>query len=150
MVARTCGSRCVGRIDQKDDQAPEGNEVSLAFKLPIVSRPLLSAARTNPTTALGFGNFHPQCFRNYRIPSHGVIDKSLDRVNLPQYGFQRYVGHSGWFIGALPGSASLTFSTLAAGKPQQAFPRTPAAASGAGFGGAQPPSNRFVFTHRFF
>src|SRR4029077_5787221 len=24
-------------------------------------------------------------------------------------------------------------------------PRTPAAASGAGFGGAQPPSNRFVF-----
>jgi len=82
-------------------------------------------------------------------PLGGLIDKALDRVNLSEYGFQRYVTHNGWFTGALPGSASLTFSTLAAGKPQQESPRTPAAASGAGFGGAQPPSNRFVFTHRF-
>jgi len=137
-------------IDQKNDHAPEGNEVPLAFRLPIISRPLLSATRTNPPTALALGNLHPKCFRADRIPRHGLIDKALDRVNFSQYGFQRYVTHNGWFIGALPGSASLTFSTLAAGKPQQVSPRTPAAASGAGLGGAQPPSNRFVFTHRFF
>ena len=57
---------------------------------------------------------------------------------------------TGWFTGALSGSASLFFfSPLAAGKHIPCSPRTPAAASGAGFGGAKPPSNRFVFTHRF-
>jgi hypothetical protein len=43
----------------------------------------------------------------------------------------------------------LVFPALAAGKPSWKFPRTPAAASGAGFGGAQPPANQLVLIRSF-
>ena len=83
-----------GSIDQKDEQSPEGDEVPLAFGLPVISRPLRSASRTNPATAVALGNFHPHGFWNDRIPCHGLIDKALDRMKLSEYGFQRYVTHN--------------------------------------------------------
>ena len=138
-----------GRINQKDEQSPEGNEVPLAFGQPVISRPLLAATRTYATTAVACSNLHTQCFGHDRVPIDGLIDKALDRVNLSEYRFQRYVAHNGWFIGALPGSASLTFFCLPQASLTHPSPRTPAAASGAGFGGAQPPSNWCFFTHRF-
>jgi hypothetical protein len=84
----------VDLIDQEDKQSPEGNEVPLAFELPVISRPLLAAIRANPATALPLGNFHSYSFGQNRIPNHRLIDKSLDRVNLSEYGFQRYVAHN--------------------------------------------------------
>lgn len=45
-----------------------------------------------------------------RIPTHRVIHKSLDWMQPFQYAFYRYLIHNtGWFTGALPGSASLVF-----------------------------------------
>jgi hypothetical protein len=142
-----------GCIDQKHSHGPQGHKTPPAFGLPVIAGSFLATTRTDSKTAFATLHSDLQGRRSGRFCGKqfdATIDKSLDGVKGPQYGFKRYIAHvTGWFTGALSGSASLFLCTLAAGKPNQSSPRTPAAASGAGFGGAQPPSNRSVFTHRF-
>jgi hypothetical protein len=80
-----------------------------------------------------------------------AVDKSLDGVQGSQYGFNRYVRHvTGWFTGALPGSASLSFCPRAEGMSLMNSPRTPGAASAAGLRGRTAPIKPVHFTHSFF
>ena len=145
------------RVDQKDEQSPEGNKVPLAFGLPVISRSPLPASRTNSAIAFAFDDLYPQRVGCGRLPCDRPIDKSLDGMNSPEYTLQRYATHNGWFIGALSGSASLTFSFIGP-KAFHPFPQEEGVRGkrGSPVQLSSAPQRHFFqsivlnFTHRFF
>ena len=139
-------------IGQKDGQPPERNKVPSTLGLSVISGGRFSTPGADAASALPCGDLDSEnrlAGGLVRFECCTAIDKSLDRVKGSQYGFDRYARHvTGWFTGALPGSASLTFC-LGFDSNVPPSPLERPCGEQRGFGGSAT-IKPVRFTHRFF